>query len=313
MNKISKYDSVFSLDENITVTLDKKIETKTNKIPSSEQLLNNDSFVITLQRNSVRFDYTKKLLNNAGFKNVHAFEAIDGFSSKQGEGDWYKRFNPWSRLFGTKKKFNGQMGCLASHITIWAWLSMSNAEGLMIFEDDALPRPDFKEILPKYLNELRQDFKEECRKYFTSVVDIDLILLGSQVDASENSYYCNKAGNCTHAYYITKDGAKKMMKAVEAVFSSGMRKDVSPIDCIISKASRNGLIRAVSLLGKKIEIDPKYNFNKSTSWNGRDSGIIYQNTDLGSNIHGITTAECKQSDNNIFTVNEETGLGEINE
>lgn len=62
----------------------------------------------------------------------------------------------------------GSIGCAASHLSLWR-NSIANDHHIMIFEDDAF---------------IRHDFKHHIRSQITSIVDWDIILFGFNIDSS---------------------------------------------------------------------------------------------------------------------------------
>lgn len=320
-----------------------------NNLPSHKEILNRPSFVICLKRNRARFEYTRKLLNKAGFTNVHAFEAIDAVIAKESEDEWYHQVRPWGEMFGTPFSKNkngdwyagsgGQLGMTLSILKLWGWLAISNKPGLMIFEDDALPRPDFKEVFPKFWNSIEED-------------DVDMVYIGSQIhpnniknDISSNGYYVKSHAQCMHAHYITKKGAKKFLDLMPYISEMRLRSfrdkgdidmNFGPIDTLLTQvARRDGLknefkkynmnnvdipdFKCIAFVGDKEPVKGEFD---GTIWEGRADGIIHQNGDLASNIHGLDPARMRKEKetaesgkdvfhDGIFKVDPETGEGYI--
>ena len=322
---------------------------KNNNLPNHKEVLNNPAFVVSLKRSEARYHHTKKLLNKAGFKNIFPFEAIDAVKARDSEEEWDQRFRPWGRMFGTpfEKKSDGtwhkgnggQLGMKMSIITLWGWLSISNKQGLMIFEDDALPRPDFAEVFPKYWDSISNE-------------DVDMVYVGAQIHPgilrdkiSNCGFYVNSGAQCLHAHYITKKGAQKFMEAMPYIseyaiqyFQKNKENDmgIGTIDSLLLRLANKEAIHndfnkvgmdpsmlpdfnSVSFVGEKISVKGKY---KGEPWRGRDSGIIHQNADLGSTIHGLNISrmrdeeETKKQGKNVFhdtilEMNPETGESKI--
>ena len=321
-----------------------------NNLPSSEEVLKLPSFVISLKRNEARFLHTKKILNKAGFQSVYPFEAVDAVAARDSEDEWDQRIRPLGEFLGLPWKKNedgswmkggagGPFGTTLSVLTLWGWLSLSNKNGLMIFEDDALPRPDFLEVFPKYWDSIELE-------------DVDMVYLGGQTHpddkdqyGSENGLHLHCAVQCMHAYYITKKGAKKILDFMP-VMGDLRRRHINkfgsprfcPIDTTICEINKkNGILhlcdevraghhkdkipdfKCVSFLGNEIPVKGKYD---GTPWEGRNDGIIHQNADLGSNIHGLQVSRMRKEEEtekeghdvfheSIMKIDEETGKGYI--
>ena len=320
-----------------------------NNLPAHKDILNKPSFVICLKRNKVRFEYTKKLLNKAGFTNVHPFEAVDAVMAKDSKDEWYHQIRPWGEMFGTPFSKNkngnwhtgsgGQFGMTMSLLKLWGALAISNKNGLMIFEDDALPRPDFPEIFPKFWNAIEED-------------DTDMVYIGSQIhpnnienDLSSNGYYVKSHAQCMHAHYITKKGAKKILDLMPHISEMRLRSfrdkgeidmDFGPIDTLLTQVTRkDGLknefekynitdaeipdFKCIAFVGDKEPVKGEFD---GAIWEGRADGIIHQNGDLASNIHGLDPARMRKEKetaesgkdvfhDGIFKVNPKTGEGYI--
>ena len=321
-----------------------------SKLPQNYlSLLNSPCAVICLKRNKARYFYTKALLENAGFQRPFPFEAIDGILAKESEDEWDQRIRPFGDFLGMpfRKKADGtwlkgcggQLGMTMSLLTLWGWVALSNKPGLLVLEDDALPRPDLKNILPDYWNSIKN-------------LDVDMVYIGGQIHPnnykqklSSCGYYVNSGAQCLHAHYITKKGAQKVLDFMPFFselrsrrFSKIKENDDSytPIDTALLQIQNkvglgrlmeeNGLdpsvipeFKAVSFVGSKVPVDGEY---EGIPWEGRSCGIIHQNADLASNIHGLIPAamrKTKESEESgtgvyhegIFKVNKETGEGYI--
>ena len=322
---------------------------KNNNLPKYEDILNKPAFVVSLKRASARYQHTKKLLKDAGFKKIFPFEGLDVVSARDSEEEWDQRLRPFGEMFGTPfKKRNdgtwhkgcgGQLGMKMSIITLWGWLAASNKEGLMIFEDDALPRPDFKEVFPKFWNSIEEE-------------NVDMVYVGAQIHPndfkeamSDNGYYTKKAAQCLHAHYITKQGARKFMYAMPYLSEYGLKvfnetgendMGIGTIDSLLLRLSNKVALsndfkklgmdpsvlpdfKSISFVGEKIAVKGEY---KGRPWDKRDHGIVHQNADLGSTIHGLNVSrmrdeeETKKQGKNVFhdtilEMDSETGESKI--
>ena len=285
-----------------------KVKTvSTMKLPPAERILANPAFVINLERNKNRYYYTKKLLQDAGFKNPVPFAAIDGVASRDSEDEYDQRYRA---VFGS---FNlpgprggvgggGQGGCSLSHLTLWSWCAIGKYAGMMIFEDDALPRPDFKEIFPRYWNAIDQDVDMVFLGNSLSKEDVDSIPDGQLIEY--------RSSMCTHAFFLTKQGARKLLHLwgernhLRAGADIGEPKGggiFCIIDGFISEMINKGNISAACMIGKAIPMKGEYN---GFPWYGRSTGIVQQNADLASDIHGFQAAPMKYKDDHGHDIDE---------
>lgn len=259
-----------------------------------DTILNSHAFVVSLKRHEHRYFHTKKLLNLAGFNKLSPFEAYDAVQASKSNIEWEQRFKPLCDMFGFTKNINGQIGCMLSTLSLWSWLLISNKPGMMVFEDDALPRPDFAEVFPVYWNNIEES-------------DVDMVYVGGQLgpvviekNTSDNGYYVQSAALCTHAYYITHAGAKKVLNLMPHISKyRAITNTFQPIDgLLVAIDNRVKLQRefekhnidveipqfkCISLLGNKIPVRGDF---QGTPWKNRDLGLIHQNADLETTIHG---------------------------
>ena len=133
---------------------------------NSKDILEDPAFILCLERHKeLRYFPTKERLNKAGFKNVYPFKGIDGHKIlNTNEGDVFDKglYCASKYLFDTKIEEGnyigpGQFSVFASFLSLWRLISLSDSGGAFIFEDDALPRPDFAEVFPKYWDILDGD------------------------------------------------------------------------------------------------------------------------------------------------------------
>jgi len=77
--------------------------------------------------------------------------------------------------------------------------------------------------------------------------------------------------------------------------------------------------KCVSFIGSKIPVEGSY---EGTPWENRSDGIIHQNADLGSNLHGLDISRMRKETEtaqegkdvfheSMFKIDEETGEGYI--
>ena len=195
-------------------------------LPPSSSVLSTPAFVVSLSRHAdERFYPTAERLRKAGFENVYPFQGFDGVYAGDGDDPWEEGLRAiGEQLLDAPVKNGyytggGQFGVFLSMLTLWRYLAMSTLDGMFIFEDDALPRPDFNKIFPTYWDAVDQDvdiiflgggsYNEEVRtidisRFDSNIISPDGLIWKGQVD-------------CLHAYYLTKKGARKLLDMYEKV------------------------------------------------------------------------------------------------
>lgn len=223
--------------------------------------------VINLYRHPQRFEQTKRLMKRAGFQNIRRFEAIDGFYTDQ------SFFDAWNILGGSP----GQRGCAASHLRIWYdfFTGSNSKEFLFVCEDDMLPHSDFERIFPLYWKKTPKDF--------------DIVMVGNQYDDREytKKLIVQHPSFCLHAYIISKKGAEKLYNLyMQLPFGSG---DLHVIDIFLIEEMKKNSINYYCYNGS-VYPDCVNQKNKCI-FNGRSTGICFQNMKLGTSIKSINIQE----------------------
>lgn len=99
----------------------------------------------------------------------------------------------------------GHIGCILSHMNVWAKMISSNWKHLCVIEDDAQLAPNFKEKLKNYLNETPEDYDiliiSSCSTIYRRRT------VSKHVFAPYN--LC-----CTSAYIVSRKGAEKLLSLV---------------------------------------------------------------------------------------------------
>ena len=191
---------------------------------NSKDILKEPAFVLCLERHKdVRYFPTKERLNKAGFKNVYPFSGIDGAGIvdglKSGDLDCFDEGLLEAAEYLFDVKINnaegrtyiapGQFGVFASFLSLWRLIASSNVSGAFIFEDDALPRPDFTEIFPEYWDALDGD--EDMVFIGNGSISNSLKHQAEMYRLYKEGKFFNGPVDCLHAVYITRKGAKKLL------------------------------------------------------------------------------------------------------
>lgn len=254
---------------------------------SFEQFLENGGVILSLPRHEARFRHTKQRLEEVGFQNLRLFNAVDGFHDDlESVAQSLGIVHPLDSRMAALK---GITGCMFSHIKIWKKVVDEQLPYLMVFEDDALPHPKFREV---------------AHLWWNITPDVHITFIGNQIN-KHNEQAKNPQNLivripvfCLHAYFITLEGAKKLMELVRN--EPGLKIiDIQLMDWIsqgkLSFACWNG--SWISEKGYEIckKDTPRDTVAKHTDMivDIRDTGLIYQNACLG---HTLAT------ENPIFLV-----------
>lgn len=159
-----------------------------------------EMYIINLDHRPERLELTTDLLYKAGFKNVKRYPAVNGKELTERE---LNSLCDKDALIPVKRGYRtehhelsfGAIGCYLSHVNLW---KDSNADILIIFEDDALPNFDINQM-------------NEHMRYVPN--DWDIILFGGIFNAKTdiNEFIIKtKKFYCTHAYMINKKSASRL-------------------------------------------------------------------------------------------------------
>lgn len=218
--------------------------------------------IISLNRHFHRFEITKYLMERAGFTNIQRFEAIDGYYI---ENDFFEQLGILGDEVG-----KGQKGCAASHLVLWKNFINSDREFLFVAEDDMLPHTDFLQLFPIYWNQ--------------TIPLFDIVLVGNQMNAtSSQPYLMAEPAFCTHAYIISKKGAEKLLKLYKNIPKDDDCMHI--IDIFLVKMMQEKKVIFYCYNGTKFP--DKINNEAGNIAHGRDTGICFQNANLGTSLHGI--------------------------
>lgn len=172
-------------------------------LKSKQYILNNNDlcfndikkmYVINLKKNKKRYNEFMENARNANV-NVSRFDATYGIELSNNDPYIKKYFSNDIKL--TKP----QLGCAISHIRIWEDAVRNNHDIIIIFEDDAIIPPDFKEKINIVFSQLPEDW--------------DMLLLGI------NKGYCKKynIGNNLLTFEKGRDFFKKSNKGNWGLFA----------------------------------------------------------------------------------------------
>lgn len=249
---------------------------------SFDEYLNGNAYIISLKRHEWRGKLCIDHLKNAGFQNIQIFDAIDGFK------DDITKYEKELGLVFHPDVYPGAKGASASMLTLYKKVVDEKLPFLTIFEDDALPHPNFKVIGNNWYSKTKKN--------------VDFLFLGSQFNSTQcpGVYVVEAPAFCLHAYTITYNGAVKALKLCK-LSSTTIRPHrtqfpgVDILDCEVNYWMHKNLINwqnwniegileyPFPVIGHRIENDQ---VDKDSIRGGRCQGLIWQNLRSGSCIHG---------------------------
>lgn len=240
-----------------------------NEYPQTfDEFIKAPCFLINLKHRKDRLDKSRKRLLDAGFVNIIIFEAVDGSDGDALKNGWKHLGNP--KLTTTHNSdFTsnvGKQGCAISHLSIWKYIINKKIPYMHIFEDDILFHPNWSTLAPLY--------------YKNTPKNIDMLYMGSQFNGDTKYHIFKGASFCTHAYFLTYNGAKKLfdicmnlsvgLYTIDIMLCEMMLqiREEYPFECFIWN-------------GKLFPIDIN---NMPLGWDKRNCGLVFQDVTLDSNI-----------------------------
>jgi len=243
---------------------------------SFEEFLNLPCRIINLERNPERWKICEERVKEAGFTNYQRVIGVDGKDSDTLQKEWEKLNNPkfadWDTEFVT---YPGKQGCFLSHFKIWKEIIENKIPYTLIFEDDVLFHPKWKEIAPAYLNATPKNF--------------DVVYLGSQIEFFSQYHVDRGPVFCTHAMLLSYDGVVKLYNML-LKNSVG----VYTIDCMLIdlmkdyyrklRTNREAKIPFSWYVWNGQQFYPTDLRNMPKGWTKRNGGIIFQDESFGSEV-----------------------------
>jgi hypothetical protein len=239
---------------------------------SFSQVLEGGGVILSLPRYVSRFQYTKEKLEAVGFQALVPFWGVDGFEADLGE---VAKGLGFAGTYDEEIRSRpGHIACTLSHISIWKKIVDEELPFLLIFEDDALPHPQFRELGERWWAE--------------TPGDVDMVLLGNQMEPSllnPENRVVRVPAFCLHAYIVTQKGARRLLELV------GQSPVMKMNDIQVMEWMSEGLLDFVCWNGVGLEKGypvfkqhtPLEEVLKHSDMivERRDTGLIYQNFCLG--------------------------------
>jgi hypothetical protein len=246
------------------------------------------AYVINLDREISRYDLTRRELINVGFSNIQRWPATD-----------YKKEDVVTelRLLGSTRLdrfYNcAEMSCLLSHFRVMHNFLIGSDPYCLIFEDDAIPVPEFKDVADfsdikygevdllsfggAYAAPNIDSWKPGTEMWNTTNWDI--------VREAEKNGSTHVSDCCfwmSHAYLLSRKGAYKLLQDYAAWGSSSVYR-IPFIDVYMS--SNRNLKNKFSIY-RKMKNPQQY--ATGDRFGDRFCGIIHQRADFKSTISGAT-------------------------
>lgn len=200
-------------------------------------------YIINLDKRVDRYNITSKKLLDYGYNNYKRFSAIDS-NLNWDKVKNYVDINSMESIDNNYRKYHhelskGAVGCYLSHYNLWNKLLLSNDDNFIIFEDDTLPTFQYSEI---------KTILYDAPKNW------DIILFGGLYHRNniiKNTSLCRvKRFYCTHAYIISKSGAKKLQCMLPIK---------QQVDSLLSDLSVNKIINIYGLIDQSWTQNPQIN------------------------------------------------------
>jgi GR25 family glycosyltransferase involved in LPS biosynthesis len=266
----------------------KFIKKNINKLKLEEYYNNNSNinypFIISLDKDFVRYNNTVKLLESLNLKKTIKFPAIYGKKIKQSEPSIDNKFSNLN---------SGEIGCFLSHMSVYfiAAQHKNPNQYTLIFEDDIDKKYDFNSNILS--NKLTKAIS----------YNPNMIYLGKcyeickKINLITDDLYVGHNPACFHAYLIKNSFAKILVAYILSFSEINL-----PIDRVPVKITKNILIFHPSLFYQTIDYQSNLRSRVSQTYN-----ICECNEDLESNkcnLNGIIPfLESYIVDQNITNLN----------
>jgi Glycosyltransferase family 25 (LPS biosynthesis protein) len=232
------------------------------------EVLKSPAFVINLDRCSDRWEATYKRLHAEGFQDIRRIRAVDAKTDDLVSA-WSEHGSPSfdARDHEFCETYKGKQGCFLSHANVLKQVIAEEIPFFLVFEDDVLCHPRFAELAPQYWAITPKGF--------------DLLYLGAQIEIPTNYAIVQLPCFCTNAMAMTLDGAKKVYELI-------LTPPVRTIDCIL-KEYQEGVVferrpKTIEWFAWNGTIFPTELASMPKDWTKRNSGLIFQDEDFGSDV-----------------------------
>jgi len=233
-----------------------------------KDILNAQCFVLNMDKCSDRLALCMERIQKAGFTNVTRYRGLNAELDDL-QSEWLKhgqpKFNPSDPEFVS---YPGKQACALGHYGIWKHICDNDIDVAVVFEDDVEFHKDWQSLAPAYWASTPKDF--------------DILYLGAQIEADVSGRHIAIAPVfCTHAYVITKTGAKKLYE-----LCLRDQEGTRTIDCMLithmhKALQTNGRSTSFTWYVWNASQFPDVARTKRADWAKRNSGLVFQDADLG--------------------------------
>jgi len=240
-----------------------------------QDVLNAPAFIINLERRPDRWQSVLPNIENAGFKNIQRYNAVDARHPEACQRV-YQALGAPKRHPTFNNDFNdypGTYGVFLSQVSLWKKIVDEAIPLACIFEDDAVFHTDWATLAPMYYEQTPKNF--------------DVLFMGSQFEFASKYHVDQGPVFCLHAYIVTLEGAKKLLEYVLSTQpeSQGGPGGIYTIDTMLKVAMEyrrpppfkwyvwNGTFFPCPLRS-----------SLSIHWQKRNVGLVYQDEAQGTDI-----------------------------
>jgi glycosyl transferase, family 25 len=219
--------------------------------PYMEPLNSLSIIIINMDNQPARYQYVTNQLDSLGLTNYERFTAIDGSKMTQEDLDKLKLSSSYLR--------KSELGCAASHLTIWKKILDEKRDWTLILEDDVTFHPDFTILFKVYWEHTPAGY------YMFN-------------ESSKNKNIILETGvEFLHGYLINWQGAKKLLDNISSIYI--------PIDDVLflyfkfnKMNSLHSQFKSYIFNGNAMPLNDNIIPNEyKNRHNLTGSGIIYQN------------------------------------
>lgn len=239
-----------------------------------EDVLAAKCFMLNMDRCKDRLEVAVKRCNDAGFKEIERFRGVDAHTDDLSEA-WKEHGSP--PFDHSDKEFTvqfiGKQGCALGHYGIWKKMIAESIPYAVIFEDDVEFHKDWNELAPQYWDKTPKDF--------------DILYFGSQLEMPVSGNIVVASVFCTHAYFLTLDGARKLYDLCVNEPRGTRTIDWMILDKMNEYFASKGQYKPFTwyVWNSYNFVDPKA--YKCQKWAKRNTGLVFQDADFGTFVHPI--------------------------
>ncbi len=238
-------------------------------------ILRGPVFVINLDSRPDRFAATSSALREAGFATVRRYSAVDARDSVALREAWAAcgspPFGEGDRGFGT---VSGRQGCFLSHLLLWREIVEQGLPYASIFEDDVVFHRHWAELAPT--------------AFAFTPPEYDLLYMGNMIVTPGTGLVRKTPVYCTHAYVITRAGAQ-WLRSLLLNDPDG----VGSIDIMLfrnqARSESNPRGRSFVWYAWNGTTFPDMRASTAPEWQNRNTGLVFQDFALGSDIAATET------------------------